>query len=244
MKYKKNRTSECKEMFESYTGHKYEKSIEDKLANALSVIGIHIDDLNTETDPSKLRLILSELILKRNVCRSIDSKDYFLACNYLFCFIESFDTASKNINKQSKTTKQNTRKIQKNDKTNDSLTVALFFSKFNEYALKELGYKNYRVAWKTLGEILGQKPATIKNMRDEFDPYFDNERKGWYQKALVGSRKEIYEQYKDTSKEQLKDIVKFIISSYSNSKDQLNMDKPVHKRIKITSSTMKEIKKR
>lgn len=234
-------TSECRKMFESYTGHKYEKDIEDKLMNALSVIGIQVDDLSFETDPLKLRLLLSELILKRNICRSLDSKDYFLACNYLFCFIECFDSPCKNEKKQTKATEK---KAQKNDTTYVSLTVAIFFSKFNEYALKELGYKNYKVAWQTLGEILGQKPATIKNMRDEFDPYFDNGRVGWYQKELIGSRKEIYEKYKDTSKEQLKDIVKSIISNYSNNKDNLEEEKTVHKRIKISSSNMKEIKKK
>lgn len=71
--------------------------------------------------------------------------------------------------------------------------MLIIYRGFDKNALKELGYDKFTAAFEELGKKLQQKPSTVKNMRDEFDPYFDNGRKGWYQKPLSGSHKEIFE---------------------------------------------------
>ena len=77
-------------------------------------------------------------------------------------------------------------------------------------------------------------------MRDEFDPYFDNGRVGWYQKQLAGSRKEVFESYKDVSDEELSEKVREILSKYNQ--NQKHNENKSHKKIIISSGNMKEFK--
>ena len=86
-----------------------------------------------------------------------------------------------------------------------------------------------------------QKASTIKNMRDEFDPYFDNGRVGWYQRQLSASRKEIYDYYKNAPDEKVADDVKQIIDQYSQLLGQRNSNHN-HKKIIISNNNMKEFK--
>ena len=139
------------------------------------------------------------------------------------------------------------------DIIDDALVVAYYLSRRDLDGIKELEYKNFSVAFKELGKILGKKPATIKNMRDEFDPYFDNPRAGWYQRPLRKSRQIVLAKFADVTDEELIKIVRHIIckrkiketeksTDITLNKD-MNSEKP-HKTIKITSSVMKEIKRR
>lgn len=66
-------------------------------------------------------------------------------------------------------------------------------------AVSELGYSSFSNAFNEIGEALCEKPSNIKNMRDEFDPYFNNPRAGWYQRGLRASRREVFELLKDYS---------------------------------------------
>ena len=67
-----------------------------------------------------------------------------------------------------------------------ALIVSYYLSRCDKDAYTHLGYKNFNQAAKEIGEILGVKKSTVKNMRDEFDPYHENSRVGWYQKELRG----------------------------------------------------------
>ncbi len=59
-----------------------------------------------------------------------------------------------------------------------SILVGLYLSKFDDEAIENLGFKGVTEAFNTLGYSIGSKPASIKNYRDEFDPFFPNPRKG------------------------------------------------------------------
>ena len=80
------------------------------------------------------------------------------------------------------------------DKKRTGLIVSYFLSRCNRQALDALGYKNFTEAFKGIGDLLNENPNNIKNMRDEFDPYFDNGRRGWYQRELRVSRQEIFDE--------------------------------------------------
>lgn len=123
-----------------------------------------------------------------------------------------------------------------------SLIVAYFLSRVNNKGLKLLGYKSFTEAFSDFAAILDQKPATIKNMRDEFDPYFDNGRKGWYQRSLSKSRQEIFDEFADVPEEKLLAIINKIRDTYSNANEQQEKPSKGCKTIKITSQNMKEIK--
>lgn len=135
----------------------------------------------------------------------------------------------------------------------DALVVAYFLSRMDMNGVRELGYKNFSSAFKELGRILDRKPATIKNMRDEFDPYFNNPRAGWYQRPLRKSRKRIYDQYQAVSDSELISTVKEIINrhKYSNRSHDEKREEDndmkrvnVHKRIIISSDSMREIRRK
>lgn len=69
-----------------------------------------------------------------------------------------------------------------------ALIVAFYLSKFDATGLERLGYSTFKQAYSDIGQQLGVKPQSVKNKRDDFDPFFSNDRVGWYQRALGPSR--------------------------------------------------------
>lgn len=98
----------------------------------------------------------------------------------------------------------------------DSLTVALYLSRGNRQALNHLGYSNWNEAFLELGRILRQKPMTIKNMRDSFDPFYDNGRRGWYQRPPRPSRQTVMDHYNPLPFSILEEDVDEILNRYKN----------------------------
>jgi hypothetical protein len=72
----------------------------------------------------------------------------------------------------------------------------LYLSKFDSLGLKRLGFDNFVEAFNAIGYALGSRPASVKNYRDEFDPFFPNKRKGWHKRPIRDYCSEIYEKYK------------------------------------------------
>lgn len=119
------------------------------------------------------------------------------------------------------------------------MTIAYYLAREDKRGLTMLGYKNFRVAFIAIGEILHQKPSTVKNMRDEYDPYCDNNRKGWYQRKLSGSRKRVFDTYKNLSSEEFLVVVQNILAYYQ---PEAETSPKARKVIKIGSGAMREIK--
>lgn len=78
------------------------------------------------------------------------------------------------------------------DKT---IITGLYLSKYNEKGLEELGFTSFQQAFNVLGYSLNSKPATIKNYRDEFDPLFPNNRKGWHTRPMREYCKSFFDEY-------------------------------------------------
>ena len=117
--------------------------------------------------------------------------------------------------------------------------MGYYLSRMNFDGIKALGIEKQNVAFERIGMLLGRKPATIKNIRDTYDPKFNNGRVGWYQKPLVGQSKEVFDEMEMLSDEELIQLAKEIMDYY---KEQNKKDgKP---RIKITNYKVKEIKSR
>lgn len=93
-----------------------------------------------------------------------------------------------------------------------ALIVAYYLSRTDKKGYSSLGYKSFREATRKIGEILDVKSNTIKNMRDEFDPYHQNSRIGW-QRELRGSRQKILQSFQNTDGDTLYEIVKEILSN-------------------------------
>lgn len=93
-----------------------------------------------------------------------------------------------------------------------ALIVSYFLSRLDKKGHALLGYKSFNEAANKIGSILDVKPNTIKNMRDEFDPYHQNNRVGW-KKELRGSRLKIMNAFQETDDETLLEIVREILNN-------------------------------
>ncbi len=77
------------------------------------------------------------------------------------------------------------------------ILVGLYLSKYDQRGLERLGFGSFMEAYNIIGFALGAKPASIKNYRDEFDPVFPSQRKGWHKRRVRDYCAEILERYKD-----------------------------------------------
>jgi len=91
-----------------------------------------------------------------------------------------------------------------------ALIVSYYLSRCDKEAYSRLGYLSFIQATKSIGRILGVKPRTIQNMRDEFDPYHDNRRVGWV-RELRGSRLKVLRAFQDTDDDTLFEIINEVL---------------------------------
>ncbi len=75
------------------------------------------------------------------------------------------------------------------------MLAGLFLSKFNEAGYEALGYKSFAEAYRGLAAVVGGPWRSVKQYRDEFDPVFDNGRKGWWNRKMHPSRKLFRDEY-------------------------------------------------
>lgn len=113
------------------------------------------------------------------------------------------------------------KEIDTKDKKRIALIVSYYLSRCDIDAVHALGYSGFTEAFKALGDILNENPNNIKNMRDEFDPYFPNNRKGWYQRPLSVSRQEVFEKFSQYSNIELELYVKKLLTSMKE-KDRMD----------------------
>jgi hypothetical protein len=92
-----------------------------------------------------------------------------------------------------------------------AMVVAFYLSKFGDDSLEKLGYRSYKQAFDEIGRGLRVKPNSVKNWRDEFDPYYDNRRKGWFRRNIRPSRQRVMTAFDDLSESALRAIVQDII---------------------------------
>lgn len=118
------------------------------------------------------------------------------------------------------------------------LIISYYLSRCDLKAVKSLGYKNFTEAFQKIGDIINENPNNIKNMRDEFDPYFDNGRKGWYQRELRASRQEVFDNLANYTDEQVEDLVKEILNMKAGGKSMDNTDILKDLRALIRQSTI------
>ena len=104
------------------------------------------------------------------------------------------------------------------------LIVSYYLSRCNMEAVRALGYKSFAEAFQKIGDILNENPNNIKNMRDEFDPYFDNGRRGWYQRELRASRQEVFDNMAKYSDQQVENLVKEILHVVNGGVKMESMD--------------------
>jgi len=76
------------------------------------------------------------------------------------------------------------------------ILTGLYLSKYDLVGVRKLGFGSFVEAFNVVGYALGEKPASIKNYRDEFDPLFPNKRKGWHKRPARHYCMKVFEEYK------------------------------------------------
>ena len=92
-----------------------------------------------------------------------------------------------------------------------TLIIAYFLSRFDRKGVRALGYTTFNEAFEQIGKKLGVKPATVKHMRDSFDPYCSHVRVGWYQRKILPSRANVIQAYDELSELAMREIVDDIL---------------------------------
>ena len=93
------------------------------------------------------------------------------------------------------------------------MLAGLFLSKFNEAGYTALGYKSFSEAYHGLAAVVGGPWRSVKQYRDEFDPVFDNGRKGWHKRKMHPSRKSFLEEYGEMELDEFAQLVQTQFSS-------------------------------
>jgi len=100
-----------------------------------------------------------------------------------------------------------------------AVLIGLYLSKFDDKGLSELGFDGINQAFNALGYSIGVKPTSIKNYRDEFDPYFPNPRKGWRHRDLRDYCRAILDKFSSLDFSDFTDLIKnFLIPNYEMEK--------------------------
>ncbi len=93
----------------------------------------------------------------------------------------------------------------------EALVVAYAMSRLDMEFLRHFDMKNWRDAFARVGGILGVPGASMKNLRDEFDPVHANPRQGWHKRPLRPNRQRVLGEFCDTSNSALFEIVERIL---------------------------------
>jgi len=80
-----------------------------------------------------------------------------------------------------------------------ALIVGYAMSRLDQAYLDTYRLKTWTEAFRQAGEALGVAPASIKNLRDEFDPAHGNARRGWKDRPMRPSRQRIMGRLCDVS---------------------------------------------
>jgi hypothetical protein len=88
------------------------------------------------------------------------------------------------------------------------ILTGLYLSKYDTAGLKKLGFESFVEAFNVIGYALGQKPASIKNYRDEFDPLFPNRRRGWHKRPTREYCLKVFTDYKNLDLDTFTSLVK------------------------------------
>jgi len=92
-----------------------------------------------------------------------------------------------------------------------ALVVAYFLSRCDKKGFQSLGFATWNSAYDGIGAALGIPSATVKHMRDSFDPYCSPVRKGWYQRPVLRSRVQVMEAYADVGDAALYEIARDVV---------------------------------
>lgn len=91
-----------------------------------------------------------------------------------------------------------------------AIIVSYYLSRFNDEAVNNLGYRTWKDAFDDLSDKLQINKHTIKNWRDEFDP-FHGHRAGWHQRQPRKTISNIISQFEQLEEYDIRQVVEEIM---------------------------------
>jgi hypothetical protein len=108
--------------------------------------------------------------------------------------------------------KTNREKSARNLIETEAIIVAYAMSRLDDAFLRRFGYSSWHKAFAGIGARLGVRPASMKNLRDEFDPVHPNTRQGWHKRPLRPNRQRVLGEFCDASDEAVFDVVERLLA--------------------------------
>lgn len=96
------------------------------------------------------------------------------------------------------------------------ILTGLYLAKYDSIGLRRFGFRSFAEAFNVIGYALGSQPASIKNYRDEFDPIFPNQRKGWHKRPIRNYCQRVFEEYKSLDIELFTGLTKSFVGYDEN----------------------------
>lgn len=93
----------------------------------------------------------------------------------------------------------------------EAIVIGYAMSRLDHLYLKSRQSTSWKSAFAEAANALSVRPASIKNLRDEFDPIHPNSRKGWHNRALRKNRHRVLGELCDISDDGLLELVGRII---------------------------------
>jgi len=93
-----------------------------------------------------------------------------------------------------------------------ALIVGYAMSRLDKAYLEAHSLKSWKEAFLQAGEALKVAPASIKNLRDEFDPAHGNARRGWKDRLMRDSRQRVMGQLCDVSDAALLELIDRVLA--------------------------------
>lgn len=112
-----------------------------------------------------------------------------------------------------------------------ALIVGYAMSRLDTAYLKARGCKNWKTAFAEAGQLLNVAPASLKNLRDEFDPVHANARRGWVDRPMRPNRQRVMGELCDVSDAALQEMINGILEHHPDAVREVvsPLSKPVER---------------
>lgn len=93
----------------------------------------------------------------------------------------------------------------------EALVVGYAMSRLDTEYFRYREVRNWRAAYDEASRALDVRAISIRNLRDEFDPFHANSRRGWHKRKIHPSRQRVLEDLRDLSNDALMALVERIL---------------------------------
>lgn len=101
------------------------------------------------------------------------------------------------------------------------IIVGYAMSRLDQQFLREFGFRSWHTAFKEVSQRLHILPASVKNLRDEFDPVHGNSRRGWHKRSMRKDRQRVLGEFCDASDAAVLEVARRILAHDHGAIDSL-----------------------